>query len=166
MKVIIWKTNLWDFIVLQDGRKLGYGSMQGIPMIASSPGMEACSVLYICGYSHDCPLSWCASSQEMACRVFLSLPTFQVLAMQSIPMIASSPDMEASTVHIHKNDCLLPWYESLWRHPLRLPALPALQVRKKAGYPYNCQNSKDGKSQSQKPSRVSGSSFLYQYASP
>ncbi len=50
-----------DFIVLQDGRKLGYGSMQGIPMIASSPGTEACSVLYICGYSHDCPLSGCAA---------------------------------------------------------------------------------------------------------
>ncbi len=139
------------------------------------------------GHPHDCqfPRYWsmfcslylwvlpwlpalrCANSQGMmACRVFLSLPTFQVLSMQSMPMIASSPDMEACTVHIHRNDCLLPWYESLWRHPLRLPALSALQVRKKAGYPYNCQNSKDGKSQSQKPSRVSGSSFLYQYASP
>jgi hypothetical protein len=97
----------------------------------------------------------------MAYRVFLSLPTFQVLSMQSIPMIASSPDMEACTVHIHKNDCLLPRYESLLMHPLRLPAL---QIRKKAGYPYNCQNSKDGSMQA--IPRISNSpGTVWKYAS-
>ena len=38
---------LIQFSALQDGRKIGYGGMQGIPMVATSPGKNSLHILQL-----------------------------------------------------------------------------------------------------------------------